>query len=101
MQLPSTSRAVPGWAAANRPMTVTGDPEGISVAEPILRDVVLEGDGVRTPSDADIVEISLLLSGAQATLLEETAHSQGLTTAQMIRHLIREHFARFARPRTA
>jgi hypothetical protein len=40
---------------------------------------------------ADVVEISLLLPGWQAAALESAAQRQGLTTASLVRRLIRDH----------
>jgi hypothetical protein len=50
--------------------------------------------------DGEIVEFSVLLPGWQAAALEATARSQGLTTGQMVRHLIQEFFCKFAKPRS-
>jgi hypothetical protein len=55
----------------------------------------------RSPLESEVVEVSLLLSGRDAAVLEATAHSQGLTAGQMLRRLIQEHFARYAQPRPA
>ena len=41
--------------------------------------------------DEDIVELSLLLPGWQLGALEKLARGQGLTTAQMVRGLIRDY----------
>lgn len=51
--------------------------------------------------DGEIVELTLLLPGWQATALEATARSQGITTGQMVRRLIQEFFGKFAQPRSA
>jgi hypothetical protein len=51
--------------------------------------------------DGEIVEFSLLLPGWQAAALEATARSQGLTTGEMVRHLIQDFFCKFAKPRSA
>jgi hypothetical protein len=40
--------------------------------------------------DGEVVEIPLLLPGWQATALETVAHENGLTTAAMVRHLLRD-----------
>jgi hypothetical protein len=48
--------------------------------------------------DGDIVEFSVLLPGWQAAALEATARSQGITTGQMVRHLIQDFFRKFAKP---
>jgi len=49
--------------------------------------------------DGEIVEFSVLLPGWQAVALEATARSQGITTGQMVRHLIQDFFCKFAKPR--
>jgi len=49
--------------------------------------------------DGEIVEFSVLLPGWQAAALEATARSQGITTGQMVRHLIQDFFRKFAKPR--
>jgi hypothetical protein len=49
-----------------------------------------------TPDD-EVVEISLLLSGRQASALESAAHDRGLTAAEMVRSLLRDFLA--TRPR--
>ena len=43
--------------------------------------------------DGDMVELSVLLPSWQAEALESAAQDQGLTTAQMVRSLIRDFFA--------
>jgi hypothetical protein len=42
--------------------------------------------------DGDMVELALLLPTWQAEALETAAQDQGLTTAQMVRRLIRDFF---------
>ena len=45
----------------------------------------------RTPiTEGEVVEIPLLLSGCQASILETAAHQRGLTAAVMVRHLVRD-----------
>ena len=46
-----------------------------------------------TPSLEDVVEMSLLLPGWQMSKLETVAHEQGVTTAAMVRHLLRDFLA--------
>jgi hypothetical protein len=41
--------------------------------------------------DDDVVELSLLLPGWQLSALEKAARHKGLTTAQMVRSLIRDY----------
>jgi hypothetical protein len=41
--------------------------------------------------DDDIVELTVLLPGWQVGALEKAARFQGLTTAQLVRGLIRDH----------
>ena len=50
--------------------------------------------------DGEIVEFSVLLPGWQAAALEATARSQGLTTGQMVRHVIQDFFSKFAKPQS-
>jgi hypothetical protein len=57
--------------------------------------------GTSNDLEDDIVELALLLPAWQAAALEATAHGQGLTSAQMVRRLIQEFFAKFAQPRPA
>jgi hypothetical protein len=46
---------------------------------------------MRTPSlGEDVVEISLLLPGWQASVLETVAHQRGVTAAAMVRHLLHD-----------
>ncbi|MBY0522255.1 MAG: hypothetical protein K2R98_02590 [Gemmataceae bacterium] len=47
-----------------------------------------------TRPEVEIVEMSLLLPSWQAAALENAAQDQGLTTAQMVRQLIRDFFNR-------
>ncbi len=42
--------------------------------------------------EEEIVELAVLLPGWQAEALETAAHDQGMTTAQMLRSLIRDFF---------
>jgi hypothetical protein len=42
--------------------------------------------------DGEMVELSVLLPTWQAEALENAAQNQGLTTAQMVRSLIRDFF---------
>ncbi len=44
----------------------------------------------------EMVEISLLLPGWQASALEDEAFRHGLSAAEMVRRLIRDHIARGA-----
>ena len=46
------------------------------------------------PRTEDVAELSLLLPSWQVSALEEAAHTKGLTTAAMLRHLIEEFFCR-------
>jgi hypothetical protein len=41
--------------------------------------------------DGEMVELALLLPTWQADALASAAHDQGLTSAQMLRHLIRDY----------
>jgi hypothetical protein len=50
-----------------------------------------EGPGL---PEAEVVEVPLLLSGWQVSALERAAHKRGLTAAEMVRHLLRDFFAR-------
>lgn len=43
--------------------------------------------------DGEMVELSVLLPSWQAEALESAAQNQGLTTAQMVRFLIRDFFS--------
>lgn len=43
-------------------------------------------------SDSEVVEMSLLLPTWQVAALETAAHTQGLTTGQMLRRVIRQFF---------
>jgi hypothetical protein len=56
-------------------------------AQPVTNRLAWRG---QDPSlfDTEVVEISVLLPGWQATALEAMAHRHGLTTAQVIRRLI-------------
>jgi len=51
-----------------------------------------------SPLEGDIVELAFLLPGWQAQALETAAHDQGLTTAQMLRDLVRQFCGRTQRP---
>ena len=44
-------------------------------------------------SEADVVELTLLLSGWQVTRLETVAHERGMTAAAMVRNLLRDFLA--------
>jgi hypothetical protein len=46
----------------------------------------------RGPVD-EVVEVSLLLPGWQASALERAAHDRGLTAAEMVRSLLRDFLA--------
>jgi hypothetical protein len=48
--------------------------------------------------EGDIVELAFFLPGWQAQALETAAHDQGLTTAQMLRDLVRQFCGRKQRP---
>ena len=48
-------------------------------------------DGDYEPFGEPTVELSLLLPGWQAAALESAAHSEGLTTAQLLRRLIQDY----------
>jgi hypothetical protein len=41
----------------------------------------------------EVVEVSLLLPGWQASALERAAHARGLTAAEMVRSLLRDFLA--------
>jgi hypothetical protein len=41
----------------------------------------------------EVVEVSLLLPGWQASALERAAHDRGLTAAEMVRSLLRDFLA--------
>jgi hypothetical protein len=45
-------------------------------------------------SNSEVVEICLLLPGWQASKLEQEAHHRGLTTAQMVRHVLCRYLER-------
>ena len=51
---------------------------------------MLPGDDELLPFDEEITELSVLLAGRQVEELEQAAHEQGYTAAQMIRRLIRD-----------
>jgi hypothetical protein len=40
--------------------------------------------------EGDVVELPLLLPGWQMSKLEKVAHQYGMTTAAMVRHLLRD-----------
>jgi hypothetical protein len=40
--------------------------------------------------EGDVVEVPLLLPRWQASILETVAHQRGLTTGEMVRHLLRD-----------
>jgi hypothetical protein len=46
--------------------------------------------------EEDVTELPLYLPSWQATALERTAHSQGLTAGQLLRGIVQDFFARFA-----
>jgi hypothetical protein len=46
--------------------------------------------GPEASMSAEVVELALLLPSWQATALEAAARSRGLTTAQMLRRLVRD-----------
>lgn len=46
--------------------------------------------------DGEMTELPLCLPSWQATALEETAHSRGLTAGQMLRGIVQEFFSRYA-----
>jgi hypothetical protein len=48
--------------------------------------------------DAEIAEVSLLLSVGQAEQMERLAHSRNLTLGQLIRLLIRDYLADWVEP---
>jgi hypothetical protein len=50
------------------------------------------GEGRIARFDSEMVELSVLLPSWQADALESAAENQGLTTAQMVRVLIRDFF---------
>ena len=64
-------------------------------------DVVTYCESDSMDSKSGVVELSLLLPTWQVAALEATAHNCGLTAGQMVRHLIREYFGKFAQPRPA
>jgi hypothetical protein len=43
--------------------------------------------------EAEVVELGLLLPRGQALALEAAAHRRGLTTGQLLRHLLRDFLA--------
>jgi hypothetical protein len=43
--------------------------------------------------EEEVVEISILLPGWQASFLETLAHQHGLTAGAMVRHLLRDFLA--------
>jgi hypothetical protein len=48
--------------------------------------------------DGDVVELTLLVPGWQASALESAAQGLGLTTAQLVRRLIKDYCGRLGRP---
>jgi hypothetical protein len=42
------------------------------------------------PNEEEVVEVSLLLPGWQASKLETVAHQRGMTAATMVRNLLRD-----------
>jgi hypothetical protein len=57
------------------------------------RDVNLDCPEVPSSgSESQVVEISLLLPGWQASELEKEAYHRGLTTAQMVRQVLGHYF---------
>jgi hypothetical protein len=51
------------------------------------------GDLGRRDLEDEVVEVSLLLPGWQASALESAAHDRGLTAAEMVRSLLRDFLA--------
>ena len=43
--------------------------------------------------DDEVVEISLLIPGWEASILETVAHQRGLTAGAMVRHLLHDFLA--------
>ena len=43
--------------------------------------------------EGDVIEVPLLLSGWQMSALEGAAHRHGVTTAEMVRQLLRDFLA--------
>ena len=56
-----------------------------------------EARSVALPFTEDVAELSLLLPAWQVSALEQAAHTNGLTTAAMLRRLIEEFFGRSQR----
>ena len=59
-----------------------------------MMDVFDPPPGVEEPStpplEGEVVELPLLLPGWQMSKLEKVAHQHGMTTAAMVRHLLRD-----------
>jgi hypothetical protein len=53
---------------------------------------VLRHCDVYLPSDEEVLEVPLLLSGWQVRALEQAAHQRGLTAGEMVRSLLDEFF---------
>lgn len=49
--------------------------------------------------EEDVVELPLLLPGWQVSKLETMAHEGGMTTAEMVRHLLRDFLVLGGPPR--
>jgi len=69
------------------------------IASDVTNTVSLSPDRISCLGE-DMVELSFLLPEWQAAALEAAAHGRGLTAAQLMRRILREHFARFAQPST-
>lgn len=48
--------------------------------------------------EEEVVEIPLLLSGWQASVLETVAHQRGLTAGAMVRHLVHDFLVQTTPP---
>ena len=52
--------------------------------------ILMKDTEYRSVYKSEVVEMPLLLSGLQMSVLEQAAHTRGLTAAGMVRHLLRE-----------
>lgn len=62
----------------------------------ITEEVILPADGQAAFATADVVEVSLLLSGAQMSALEMAAHRHHLTAAEMARRALAQFIQQVA-----
>jgi hypothetical protein len=55
--------------------------------------ILMKDTEYRSVYESEVVEMPLLLSGLQMSVLEQAAHTRGLTAAGMVRQLLREFIA--------